>query len=81
MAEEKKVNIFESHLVPKHELLSEDKKAEVLKKLNISVKQLPRIKKDDPAIKPLKAKKADVIKITRESPTAEKEIYYRVVIE
>lgn len=78
---EKVVDIFQSHLVPKHELLTEDKKATLLKKLNISVKQLPRIKKDDPAIKPLKAKKADVIKITRKSPIAEKEVYYRVVIE
>ena len=78
---EKEVDIFQSHLVPKHELLSEDKKAAVLKKLNISVKQLPRIKKNDPAIKHMKAKKTDVIKVTRNSPTAGQEIYYRVVIE
>ena len=78
---EKVIDIFQSYLVPKHELLNEDKKAVLLKKLNISVKQLPRIKKDDPAIKYLKAKKADVIKVTRNSPVAGKDVYYRVVIE
>jgi len=71
---------IENHiLVPKHELLSEEEAAELLKKLNANIDDLPKIKKNDPAIKKLKTKINDVIKITRSSPTAEETIYYRVV--
>jgi DNA-directed RNA polymerase subunit H len=71
---------IENHiLVPKHELLSEEEAAELLKKLNANIDDLPKIKKNDAAIKKLKTKINDIIKITRSSPTAEETIYYRVV--
>lgn len=66
-------------LVPKHELLSEKEKEELLKKYGVTLKQLPRILLSDPAIRHLNAKVGDVIKITRKSPTAGTSIYYRVV--
>ncbi len=69
-----------SELVPKHELLTEEQKQILLKKLGINLKQLPRIKQTDPASKRLDAKKLDVIKIIRKSPTAGESVYYRVVV-
>ena len=66
--------------MPKHEILSEEEKKELLEKLNIQEKQLPKILDSDPVVKKINAKAGDVIKITRNSPTAGKSIYYRLVI-
>ncbi|HLC67257.1 MAG TPA: DNA-directed RNA polymerase subunit H [archaeon] len=73
-------DIFLSGLVPRHELLSGEDKADLLKTLNVAAKQLPRIKEDDPAVKQLQAKKGDVIKIARKSLSAGEYFYYRVVV-
>lgn len=75
-----KINITKHFLVPKHTKLSEKEKEELLKKYKITLKELPRIKKDDPAITSLNAKSGDVIKIERESPTSKKAIFYRGVL-
>ncbi|MBI2076465.1 MAG: DNA-directed RNA polymerase subunit H [Candidatus Aenigmarchaeota archaeon] len=82
MPEEQEIefNIFESQLVPKQEVMSEDEKASFLKQFNIGLKQLPRIRQDDPAAKKLAAKKGDVIKITRNDPGVGEYFYYRVVV-
>lgn len=66
-------------LVPKHEMASEKEKTELLEKYNISLKQLPRISKKDPAISHLEAGSGDLIKITRKSPTSGISTFYRVV--
>ncbi|MGC8816591.1 MAG: DNA-directed RNA polymerase subunit H [Candidatus Hadarchaeum sp.] len=68
-------------LVPKHEVLSKDKVEELLQKYKISLYQLPLIKSSDPAVKEIGGKPGDVIKITRNSPTAGKAVAYRYVIE
>ena len=78
-AEKSKVDIFRNELVPKHEILDDDKKADLLKTLNISASQLPKILSADPAVKAVGAKKGDVIKISRKSPTAGEYNYYRLV--
>ncbi len=78
--EKKELNIFESGLVPQHEVVSGDEKTLLLEQLNITTKQLPKIKEDDPAVKALDAKKGDVLKITRASPTAGEYYYYRFVV-
>ena len=67
-------------LIPKHAKLSEKEKAELLEKYNITLKELPKILKDDPAIAHLDVKNGDVVKITRRSPTAGEAIFYRGVI-
>ncbi|MBW2993242.1 DNA-directed RNA polymerase subunit H [Candidatus Woesearchaeota archaeon] len=67
-------------LVPEHTKLSDKEKKAVLEKYNLTIKELPKIKKIDPAIAKLNAKSGDVIKIIRKSETAGKSIYYRVVI-
>lgn len=81
MAEEKQAfDVFESELVPKHELLTKEEKVEFLKKNNLSVKQLPRIKSEDPVVKVLGGKKGDVVKVIRASPVAGEYYYYRIVV-
>ncbi|MFH0832399.1 MAG: DNA-directed RNA polymerase subunit H [Candidatus Aenigmatarchaeota archaeon] len=80
MEEEEIIDIFQSELVPKHDVLTEDEKAGFLKDLNITTKQLPKISQDDPVVKRLNAKKGDVIKITRDDPAVGEYYYYRVVV-
>ncbi len=67
-------------LVPKHTLLSNKQKEELFKIYNITTKELPKIMLKDPAIQHLEPKVDDVIKIERNSITAEKSIFYRGVI-
>ncbi len=67
-------------LIPIHEKISETEKKELYKKYNISFKELPKILIKDPAIRHLEPKVGDVIKITRNSQTAGKAIFYRGVI-
>ena len=75
------IDITKHYLVPKHELLTEEEKQELLKKYNIRLLDLPKIKLSDPAIKNLGAKPGDIVRIIRNSPTAGESIYYRVVVE
>lgn len=68
-------------LVPKHEILPKDEVEELLNRYKITLNQLPLIKSSDPAVKEIGAKPGDVVKITRNSPTAGKAIAYRYVVE
>jgi DNA-directed RNA polymerase subunit H len=68
-------------LVPKHQKLSDSEKNKLLDEYHIEIKSLPKISKEDPAVAILNAQAGDVIKIERDSLTAGKTIYYRVVIE
>ena len=63
-------NIEKHILVPKHSLLSEEDAKKVLAHYNISSNQLPRISRNDPAIKPFGAKQNNIIKIVRKTETA-----------
>ena len=74
------IDILQSSLVPKHEIMPEDEKKLLLEKLHISESQLPKIFSSDPAVKILGAKKGDVIRITRKSQTAGEHFYYRMVV-
>ena len=67
-------------LVPEHFKLTDKEKEVVLERYHISLKELPKIKKNDPAIDHLNVKEGDVIKIVRKSPTAGESIFYRGVI-
>ncbi len=75
-----KFDIKKHILVPKHAKASEKEKKEVLEKYNISIYDLPLIKKNDPAIKDLEVKPGDMIKITRDSQTAGETTFYRCVV-
>ena len=76
----KKYDIRKHTLVPEHTKLSEKEKKDLLEKYHISLKELPKIKKDDSAIAHLSAKEGDVIKIIRKSPTAGEIFFYRGVV-
>ena len=65
-------------LQPKHIKLKNSEVQEILKKYNISVSQLPKIKKDDPSI-PEGCAPGEVIKIERKGEEEAVKTYYRVV--
>ena len=67
-------------LVPKHELLEETEKKELLKLYKIKDINLPKINSNDPVSRYFGAKKGQVFKITRPSETSGETIYYRIVV-
>ena len=73
-------DIFKHEIVPQHEILTKEDVEELQKKYRIKPYQIPRIKASDPAAKMIGAKPGDIIKITRESPTAGSSIAYRYVV-
>lgn len=77
----KKIDIEKHELVPKHIILNEQEKEEILKSYGITLRQLPRILVSDPVIKLLNGNPGDIVKIIRKSPTAGETVYYRVVIK
>ncbi|MCX8153207.1 MAG: DNA-directed RNA polymerase subunit H [Candidatus Bathyarchaeota archaeon] len=74
-------DIFEHDLVPKHEILSEKEREQLLSQYKVEPYQMPQIKATDPAVKVIGAKPGDILKITRKSPTAGEYISYRYVVE
>jgi len=76
----KKYDIRKHIFVPEHSKLNDKEKNDLLEKYHISMKELPKITKKDPAIQHLNVKEGDVIKITRISKTAGEAIFYRGVI-
>ncbi len=77
-----KMTSIQKHiLVPEHIKLSKEEKEEMLNSYNITVRDLPKILISDKAIEELNPKVGDVIKIVRDSKTAGKTHYYRLVIE
>ncbi|MEM0147368.1 MAG: DNA-directed RNA polymerase subunit RpoH/Rpb5 C-terminal domain-containing protein [Candidatus Micrarchaeaceae archaeon] len=63
------------YLVPPHKVLSQSEAESVLKKLSLSLANLPKIFVDDPQAKLLGAKIGQVIEISRG-----KSKYYRLVV-
>lgn len=80
MTAKKEFAIFSHELVPEHRVLSEEEKAELVKRYKIKLSQLPQIKANDPVVQALDAKPGDVIEIKRKSPTAGVYYYYRIVV-
>lgn len=77
----KKVFDVTTHiLVPEHSVLSDKEKNGVYEKYGITFKELPKMFVNDPAIRQLKLKAGDVVKIMKKSPTAGNAEYYRGVI-
>jgi len=72
--------VTEHILIPKHTKLNEKEKKELFEKYNISLKELPKILKDDPTIESLNIKPGDIIKIVRKSATAGECVFYRGVV-
>ncbi|MEK6909529.1 MAG: DNA-directed RNA polymerase subunit H [Candidatus Aenigmatarchaeota archaeon] len=75
------MDITKNELVPKHGLLTDNEKQEMLEMYKITLRQLPRILLDDAVILNLGGKIGDVVKIIRKSPVAGEAVYYRVVVK
>jgi DNA-directed RNA polymerase subunit H len=67
-------------MVPNHEIIDENDLITILSEYKIEKEQMPKIRVTDPTAVYIKAKVGDVIRITRESHTAGKAIFYRLVI-
>ncbi|MBI4147117.1 DNA-directed RNA polymerase subunit H [Candidatus Woesearchaeota archaeon] len=74
-------NVSTHQLVYKHSKVADAEKESLLKRYDITLRDLPKIMEQDPAIKSLGVKAGDLIKIERESKTAGKSTYYREVVE
>jgi DNA-directed RNA polymerase subunit H (RpoH/RPB5) len=80
------INVLLHDLVPEHEILSEKESEDILKKLNITANQLPKIRKDDPVLRTLEMAgqeihEGQIVKITRKSESARVSVVYRMIVE
>ena len=73
-------NPLEHKMVPRHEILNEEELKKILSEFDIEKEQMPKIRISDPAAVAIKAKVGDVVRVTRDSSTAGKDIFYRLVI-
>lgn len=67
-------------LVPKHELISDEEKKELLGVYKLKESQLPKILSSDAISRYFGAKRGQVFKIIRNSETCGEYIYYRIVV-
>jgi DNA-directed RNA polymerase subunit H len=74
-------DIFEHALVPRHEILSEKEKQQLLTQYKVKPYQMPQVTSTDPAVKAIGAKAGDILRIIRKSSTAGEHIAYRYVVE
>ncbi|MGM0592582.1 MAG: DNA-directed RNA polymerase subunit H [Halobacteriota archaeon] len=74
------VDVSQHKLVPEHRILEEERIESVLDEYNVGRTNLPKIKKNDPAL-PDGAEPGDVIEIIRDSRTTDKAVVYRLVVE
>ena len=73
-------NILEHTYVPKHEVLSEEAKNEVIKKYNIISNNIPSISRFDPVAQAIALRPGQYCEITRPSRTAIQAKSYRVCL-
>jgi DNA-directed RNA polymerase subunit H len=74
-------DIFEHKLVPRHEILTDEEKNQILAQYKVQPYQLPQIKSSDPAVKAIDAKPGDILRVIRKSATAGIHTAYRYVVE
>jgi DNA-directed RNA polymerase subunit H len=74
------VDVSQHDLVPEHTLLDDPGEVEaVLEEYNVRKTNLPKIKKNDPAL-PDGAEPGDIVRIDRDSRTTDRAVVYRLVI-
>jgi DNA-directed RNA polymerase subunit H (RpoH/RPB5) len=81
MMKELQYNISKHTLVPKHEIVDDEKEIDtILNTYQLKKNQLPIILKTDPMARYLDVKAGDIVKITRNSPSAGEAIIYRFCV-
>lgn len=75
------IDVRDHKSVPEHRKMKEEEIEQVLEKYDVEVQDLPKIPRTDAALKQMDVEVGDVIEITRDSPTAGKSKYYRLVQE
>lgn len=75
------MDVRDHRAVPEHRKMDEQEVEDLLEKFDAEKDDLPKIERTDAALKQMDAEEGDVIEITRDSPTAGKTNYYRVVID
>ena len=68
-------------LVPKHEKLSDKDAKELFERYHTTLKEMPKISSQDPALTGMAVKQGDIIRITRKSYTAGETVFYRGVVD
>lgn len=74
-------DLFKHALVPKHVILEDKEKEQLLTQLRVKPYQLPQISFADPVVKAIGAKPGDILRVVRKSPTAGEHLAYRYVVE
>lgn len=72
--------IQDHFLVPEHSIVPREKVQEVLSIYGANTDKIPQIFRNDPAVEEIGAKKGDLVRIVRNSRTAGKSTYYRIVV-
>lgn len=75
------IDVRDHESVPKHEKMTEDEVEDLLETYDTKKEKLPQIERTDAALKQMDVEEGDVIHIERDSPTAGKTDYYRVVVD
>lgn len=73
-------SLMDNENVPFHEIVPVTEANDILAKLGVQRDQMPILLADDPVCQELQARRGDLIRIYRKSPTAGISIYYRVVL-
>jgi DNA-directed RNA polymerase subunit H len=79
--EKQQLEIMSHKLVPFHVIISDKERDELLRKINFTPDQLPKILNTDPVSVSIGAKPGQIIKIIRKSHTAKESVAYRLVVE
>lgn len=80
MPKQRKFNILEHELVPRHEVVPPDEAIRVLRELGVKPQELPWLRVTDPVARAIGAKPGDIVRIYRKSPTSGETIAYRYVV-